>query len=962
MRLIIAVAILINILSVTSALTAFGGELRLANRQIDTSIEPDMQETEAEVKPQDAFNAFSTLRRARPKYYLVQFEGPVQESWKSSLQALGVRLYDYVPDFGFLALVPDPGAVKNQPHVSWIGPYLPEDRIDPLAAAKVYAAAENSPPELLVQVFPERTPEQIGTEVTALGGTVINYGSDTLIVRIPAERLEDLSKIYGVKWIEATNEANFTINRASRITDVSGVRSREGLWGEGQIVAVADSGIDRGSTDPALLHPDFTDGQGNSRVLSIFDMLGDGREDISGHGTLVAGAILGNGIQSGSDPTNDFYPLTSHAGMAPKAEMVFQVVRFETAAWKNPDNLNALFTQAKNAGAFIHSNSWGVDSVGTYSTLSQEVDEFIWNNPEFSIVFAAGNEGYDNSRDGVIDPYSIGIPGSAKNCITVGASENRRPKDIESTYKAYANKLGSPFNSDHIADNPLGIAAYSSRGPTLDGRYKPDIVAPGGGVITTKSQAPEYVDRLESIWSGDSRWYSFGDGTSLATPFVSGAAALIREYFLKYEGLDSPSAALVKAALLNGAIDLSPGQYGEGRYREIPEGPVPDGVQGWGRLNLRGAIAPKAPFGVKYHDESIGLDTGESKVFTFNVSDSSMAFKTVLAWTDYPGSPLAQGGLVNDLDISVTDPDGAVHYADNAVKELDRGILYYSFGSLTAIEDSMVAVRCTPSWYPAHVDGIYLEIIPGHLGLPMHSDTGDADLVIYAENESTGLPGKELWRKKFHFFREEENVVGVTGVTIQGGDFFVAFEADGQHNLLGTGGNQLGRGLIRSGDSWVLSDYMPGMGARVSGMAYGNTYDRANNVVGITLEDPDPGVYSIKVKGYNVPQGPQRFALVTSGITGSLTEEHNIVGSDPHQDSPPTVVFTNRLKEALSAEEVESEFGLEVPAVLAELRDFNAKITSDPSGKGLIAFRYPVQGLGSRKVSEMQLLKFVSVV
>src|SRR6185436_4264947 len=121
------------------------------------------------------------------------------------------------------------------------------------------------------------------------------------------------------------------------------------------------------------------------------------------------------------------------------------------------------------------------------------------------ITFSAGNSGTDGSSpvDGIINRDSIGSPGTAKNCITVGASENYLPGFIyeypagdctssdgieQKTWGWFSgNYATNPIFSDLMADNANGVVAFSSRGPTDDGRFKPDVVAPGTAIISART-------------------------------------------------------------------------------------------------------------------------------------------------------------------------------------------------------------------------------------------------------------------------------------------------------------------------------------------------------------------------------------------------------------------------------------------------------------------------------------------
>jgi hypothetical protein len=314
-----------------------------------------------------------------------------------------------------------------------------------------------------------------------------------LKIQLGLESLETVSKINGVKWIEEAPVWKFHNDVAAGIMDAYDVWNTHNLYGAGQTVAVADTGLDQGSEVPANLHDDFEDGSGASRILQIIDRVGDGADDVnSGHGTHVAGSVLGNGALSGSNPAaSDYSNANAYIGVAPEATLVFQALEnnITEALSGIPSDLNTLFNQAQGAGATIHTNSWGSSQAGAYTSFSEDVDEFVWNNRDFLILFAAGNDGVDADGNGVIDPISMGSPATAKNCITVGASENNRPNGSTPTPGANINwGTGWPFdypidpiNSDHVSDEATGMAAFSSRGPCLDGRVKPDIVHRGPG-------------------------------------------------------------------------------------------------------------------------------------------------------------------------------------------------------------------------------------------------------------------------------------------------------------------------------------------------------------------------------------------------------------------------------------------------------------------------------------------------
>jgi hypothetical protein len=147
----------------------------------------------------------------------------------------------------------------------------------------------------------------------------------------------------------------------------------------------------------------------------------------------------------------------------------------------------------------------------------------------------------------------------------------------------------------------------------------------------------------------------------MAAPAVSGGAALLRQWLAQARGISAPSAALVKALLLNGAADLRPGQYGEGAQREIPAA-WPNNAEGWGRLDIAGSVELSGAQ-IALDDATAGLSTGQSVTYTISAL-AGQELRATLAWTDYPASPAAGKTLVNDLDLEILAPGGAILYGN----------------------------------------------------------------------------------------------------------------------------------------------------------------------------------------------------------------------------------------------------------------------------------------------------------
>src|SRR5262249_18687246 len=216
-----------------------------------------------------------------------------------------------------------------------------------------------------------------------------------------------------------------------------------------------------------------------------------------------------------------------------------------------------------------------------YTQSSKEIDDCVFNHPDCVICFAAGNDGIDTNNDGIVDEGQVGSQAAAKNCITVGASENDRPTLLQTYGGIRPNSFPhSPLFADRMANNPNGMAAFSSRGPTRERRIKPDVGAPGTGILSTLSRAAAASNLFGT--SSDPA-YLFDPRTRLATSLVAGCCAVLRETLIK-NGMATPSAALIKALLINGAVPLS------GQYTPTEVGVLPNNVAGWGRVDLAGSV------------------------------------------------------------------------------------------------------------------------------------------------------------------------------------------------------------------------------------------------------------------------------------------------------------------------------------------------------------------------------------
>ena len=263
----------------------------------------------------------------------------------------------------------------------------------------------------------------------------------------------------------------------------------------------------------------------------------------------------------------------------------------------------------------------GCAGEGEYDALANYVDDQINSYDSLLHVFASGNDGALTCS-----PYALAFATvksgfqCGKNVLTVGAISNL-------TY---------------------GVTSFSSRGPVNDGRIKPEIVAGGANIISTFS------------------YNSYGpdNGTSMSCPTVTGTLALLYERYKQLHGGKNPSSALIKAIACNSADDLG--------------NPGPDYSYGFGMLNARTAV--EALEGNHYFLGSISKSASAS--YSINATGAQQ-IKVMLYWNDPAATTSSGPALVNDLDLTVTEPDGttthhplilnpnAANVNDNAVEGVD---------------------------------------------------------------------------------------------------------------------------------------------------------------------------------------------------------------------------------------------------------------------------------------------------
>ncbi len=422
--------------------------------------------------------------------------------------------------------------------------------------------------EVIIDFY--QKPPQLKEWMDSIGGEIIEsyYGKTTIIAKIRQGQLKELADREDIKFIAPRPEEVQPMNHEASV--VMKARSlympnHGELTGKGVVVGIGDGG-QLGN------HLDF-EGRINNKAYGTYSSYGE-------HGDLVAGCIGGGG-----------HLQPAHKGVAPEATLVIQ-------------KTNRILTKAPEyivEGMTLTNNSYGSPTncynVGLYDYTSKMIDEQIYTYPHLLHVFAVGNSG-EMACEGTEKGYGTIMKSYApnKNGVTAGAVT---------------------LDKEHYD--------FSSKGPTPDGRIKPELCAVTEQITSTRRNF---------------NYGSFG-GTSSAAAFVTGALALMYD---AYENTHSalPENALIKAIACNTATDL--GHEG------------PDYKYGFGVVDVKRA---KAVIEEQQHIINI-ISKEEQKVHELEVPAGLTEAKFLLYWNDLPAEAYPIAALVNDLDLSITDPNGNV--------------------------------------------------------------------------------------------------------------------------------------------------------------------------------------------------------------------------------------------------------------------------------------------------------------
>lgn len=642
--------------------------------------------------------------------FLVTVRGGASRAAATHLESFGARVMSYVPNQTYLVRM-DPhraAELRRDDRVLWVGSYRPDYKVSPEIGTRTFVDPDRPVRDgeflLVLSVFEGESAQDVAEAARALGAEVTSVDAHPRVGRVIVRaRHGDERKLAGidaVEWIEELGEITLR-NNTTRWVAQSNVTNALPLWdaglhGENQVIGHIDGGISMTSCYFLDL-VNNTPGPAHRKVIAYRGGLAS-----DSHGTHTA--CTSAGINSNGSLVN--------AGIAYNAKVSHTKYSLITGFNNTTSNLYAYLDSASVNGANVHTNSWGDDGTTAYTTWCRDIDRFSRDREDDLVLFAVTNGSF------------LTTPENAKNCVGVGASRQAPQQDIH----------GSGGN-----------------GPTNDGRRKPEIYLPGVGIVSATVPG--------ACVTGSST------GTSMACPAVTGAAALIRQYY--EEGFypsgaanvpDAfvPSAALVKATLLNSGQDMT----GVSGY--------PSNREGWGRALLDDALflaGDTRQSVVRDVRHAVGLDTGEEFEMQIHV-ENTQTLRVTLVFTDQPAALGAALTPINNLDLEVEAPGGIYRgnvfsagnsalggLADNLnnVERVQLPVAAITSGDWT-IRVRASLVPAGPQGFALHISGDVTELPSATGALTTSVDLGQE--VVLAQN--TPNPFAQWTRVEFTLPQSQE--------------------------------------------------------------------------------------------------------------------------------------------------------------------------------------------------------------
>ncbi len=689
----------------------------------------------------------------QPGYFLVHFEEALRAEDKTLLDALTgpVRRADgsalarwYVPNNTLVAYVPDAtvyALLEAAETIDWIGRYEPAYKLDPTIGTIALTDRDRLGRlfyRLDVDLIPGHPSQDVATRIASLGATVLErvelrgaktYDVSFLVVDATPNLVTRIAQIEGVRTIQERGDGvklydvsgggklqNRTLSADDQSASPIVTSSTFPLWlthnlqGQGQLVGIVDtsmdwnnvgtSGCNSGFPDTAIQNYGFADPVLSSLLLPSVGAGGVTlkvpRADILGGATLLGIAANEHGVGVAGAAAADFYGNNANKwwehdpdtwepwspsnysgllgpGIAHEAQIYFTPVmdssnnfRWEFVG-EFETNMNITLDNMAATGVSATNHSVGLaEANNTYTQVTVVHDTNGFDHQDMLQCMAAGNDGAVAN--------ALSSQAVTKNAMTVGASDDvLKPEDR---------------------------VTFSSIGPRFDGALKPDVMAPGHDTAARDGGVQSFLILPNSNGSSSASCaYQYTSGTSFSSPTITGAAALVHQYFEegRYGGqtpITDPSAALMKAMLINGGHRLTGANLGNGQY--------PNDYQGWGEPNLSDVLdfgGSRTLVAIDVPSSSGFTSSGSANdVHTVTVDGSSERLRVTLVWTDEPGSTGQGKKLINDLDLRVTAPGGALYRGNVINGGTGESTTGGSADTLNNVENVILSNPATGAW------------------------------------------------------------------------------------------------------------------------------------------------------------------------------------------------------------------------------------------------------------------------
>jgi subtilase family protein len=621
-----------------------------------------------------------------PRLAIVQYVGPIAREWIRALTATGARIVQFVPENAYVVQA-TPAQLDAISHlaragtsVRYVGAYQPWYKLSAALAARAQRGldpAARLPVTVQVVSWPGNGPTKAA--ITQLAGAAAPawqdlHGVESVRLEVAETDLVALAQYADVFALEEyvtpvrNDEVQDQIVAGNFNADMSGPVGPgyfSFLAGLGfstvaadyPIVNVTDDGIGDGTTVNGAGDVTLTDHEdgATSRILAVANCTGSGApHGKDGHGHLNTGIVGGYDARSGF-PYVDNLGYLRGTGINPYARLAHTKIFADGGSYNisSCGGTDAGVSRQEVAnGGVISTNSWGAPVGGAYNADARaydiavrDADNVAAGQQPMIYVFSAGNDGPGAA--------SIGAPGTAKNVITVGASENQRPSDEQGSWTdgCAVGPTG--------ADNAMDTIGFSSRGPAQGNRTKPEVTAPGTHIQASASVYSGYdgsgvCDRYRPNGGGFSQTtFAASSGTSHSTPATAGVVSLAY-WWIEHGGagaaaglLDeiggsrAPSPALSKAWLMAHPTYLT-GVSGNGN--------LPTNAQGYGmpNLSLMFDTTPK----VLLDQSEVMTASGDTRSYTWGIADPTRPVRITMAYSDAPGATNGNP-QVNNLDLTV---------------------------------------------------------------------------------------------------------------------------------------------------------------------------------------------------------------------------------------------------------------------------------------------------------------------